>query len=105
MPPTNERPTSNSHLIGWVEEMAKMAKPDRIYWCDGSEAEKKFLIEEAVAQGVLIPLNDRKRPGCYYHRSNPSDVARVEPLTFICTPTQMEASSFAAARQNMICRL
>jgi len=84
-------PTSNSHLLQWVDEMAKMTKPERIYWCDGSEAEKKRLIEEAVAQGVLIPLNDKKRPGCYYHRSNASDVARVEHLTFICTPTKEEA--------------
>jgi phosphoenolpyruvate carboxykinase (GTP) len=91
MPPTNERPTSNPHLIAWVDEMAKMTKPDRIYWCDGSEGEKTRLIEEAVAQGVLIPLNDKKRPGCYYHRSSSSDVARVEHLTFICTPTKEEA--------------
>jgi len=84
-------PTSNSHLLQWVDEMAKMTKPERIHWCDGSEAEKKRLIEEAVAQGVLIPLNDTKRPGCYYHRSNASDVARVEHLTFICTPTKEEA--------------
>jgi phosphoenolpyruvate carboxykinase (GTP) len=84
-------PTSNSHLLQWVDEMAKLTKPERVYWCDGSEAEKKRLIEEAVAQGVLIPLNDKKRPGCYYHRSNPGDVARVEHLTFICTPTREEA--------------
>jgi len=84
-------PTSNPHLLGWVDEMAKMAKPDRVYWCDGSEAEKKKLLAEAVAQGVLVPLNDKKRPGCYYHRSSPSDVARVEHLTFICTPTKEEA--------------
>ena len=91
MPATAGRPTSNTHLATWVEEMAKMAKPDRIYWCDGSEAEKKRLTEEAVAQGVFIPLNAKKRPGCYYHRSNPNDVARVEQLTFICTPTKEEA--------------
>jgi phosphoenolpyruvate carboxykinase (GTP) len=91
MPATTERPSTNPHLLAWVEEMAKMAKPDRIYWCDGSEAERTRLVEEAVAQGVLIPLNDKKRPGCYYHRSNPSDVARVEHLTFICTPTREEA--------------
>jgi len=91
MPATAGRPTSNTHLAAWVDEMAKMAKPDRVYWCDGSEAERKRLTEEAVAQGVLIPLNEKKRPGCHYHRSNPGDVARVEHLTFICTPTKEEA--------------
>ncbi len=84
-------PTSNPHLLAWVDEMAKMAQPDRVYWCDGTEGEKKRLIDEAVATGVLVPLNDKKRPGCYYHRSSSSDVARVEHLTFICTPTKEEA--------------
>jgi phosphoenolpyruvate carboxykinase (GTP) len=88
---TEKRPTSNPHLLAWVDEMARMCKPDRIYWCDGSPEEKKRLTEEAVAAKVLIPLNERKLPGCYYHHSNPNDVARVEHLTFICTPTKEEA--------------
>jgi phosphoenolpyruvate carboxykinase (GTP) len=88
---TNERPTKNPHLLGWVDEMAKLCKPDRVYWCDGSEAEKKTLLEQAVAQKVLIPLDQKKWPGCYYHHSSPSDVARVEHLTFICTPTKDQA--------------
>jgi phosphoenolpyruvate carboxykinase (GTP) len=88
---TNDRPTQNPHLLGWVDEMAKLSKPDRVYWCDGSEAEKKSLIEQAVAQKVLIPLDQKKWPGCYYHHSSPSDVARVEHLTFICTPTKEQA--------------
>ena len=71
--------------------MAKLCKPDRVYWCDGSEAEKKRLTEEAVAAKVLIPLNQQKWPGCYFHHSNPNDVARVEHLTFICTPTKEDA--------------
>ena len=86
-----DRPTTNPHLLAWVDEMAKLAKPDRVVWCDGSEAEKKSLTEQAVAQKVLIPLDQKKWPGCYYHHSNPSDVARVEHLTFICTPTREEA--------------
>ncbi len=86
-----DTPTSNPHLRAWVQEMAELAKPDRIYWCDGSEDEKKRLTEEAVAKGVLIPLNQKKLPGCYLHRSNPGDVARVEHLTFICTPKREEA--------------
>ncbi|GEJ56866.1 phosphoenolpyruvate carboxykinase (GTP) [Anaeromyxobacter diazotrophicus] len=86
-----KRPTSNPSLLAWVDEMAKMCKPDRVYWCDGSPEEKQRLTEEAVAGGVLIPLDQKKLPGCYFHHSNPNDVARVEHLTFICTPTKEEA--------------
>jgi phosphoenolpyruvate carboxykinase (GTP) len=83
--------TKNSHLLGWVAEMAKLTQPDQIVWCDGSEAEKKRLTDECVAAGILMPLNQEKRPGCYYARSNPNDVARVEHLTFICTPNKEDA--------------
>jgi phosphoenolpyruvate carboxykinase (GTP) len=83
--------TKNPHLIQWVTEMAKLTKPDRIVFCDGSEEEKKNLTEIAVADGTLIPLNQEKLPGCYLHRSNPNDVARVEQLTFICSPTKEQA--------------
>jgi phosphoenolpyruvate carboxykinase (GTP) len=86
-----ERLTQNAHLTAWVDEMAKLCKPDRVVWCDGSETEKKRLTEEAVAQKVLIPLDQKKWPGCYFHHSNSNDVARVEHLTFICTPTKEEA--------------
>ncbi len=84
-------PTTNRHLTSWVEEMAKLTKPDRIVWCDGSEAEKERLTQYAVDTNVLAPLNQEKLPGCYLSRSNPNDVARVEHLTFICTPTKDEA--------------
>ena len=80
--------TRNAHLLAWVNEMAKLAKPDRIFWCDGSEDERRRLTEESVGNGTLIPLNQEKLPGCYLHRSNPNDVARIEHLTFICTPTR-----------------
>jgi phosphoenolpyruvate carboxykinase (GTP) len=91
MPTPMKTPTTNSHLLAWVDEMAKLCKPDRVVWCDGSDAEAKSFTEQAVAQKVLIPLDQRKWPGCYYHHSNPNDVARVEHLTFICTPTKEEA--------------
>ncbi|MGC3996019.1 MAG: phosphoenolpyruvate carboxykinase (GTP) [Anaeromyxobacter sp.] len=88
---TSARPIQNLHLAAWVEEMAKLCKPDRIHWCDGSAGERATLLEEAVRARVFIPLDQRKWPGCYYHHSNSTDVARVEHLTFICSPTRAEA--------------
>jgi phosphoenolpyruvate carboxykinase (GTP) len=81
----------NPHLLAWVSEMVALCKPDRVVWVDGSEEEKARMTDEAVKEGLLIPLNQNKLPGCYLHRSNPNDVARVEQLTFICTPTKDEA--------------
>jgi phosphoenolpyruvate carboxykinase (GTP) len=83
--------TSNRALLGWVSEIARMTKPDRVVWCDGSEEERRRITEECVDKGILHKLNPAKRPGCYLHRSNPNDVARVEGLTFICTPTKDQA--------------
>ena len=71
----------------WVDEMKALCEPDAIHWCDGSEKEKEHLTQQAVDAGILIKLNQEKLPGCYYHRSNPNDVARVEECTFICTRT------------------
>ena len=87
------KPTTiqNAHLSKWVEEMATLTKPDKIVVCDGSEEEKRRFTEQAVSEGILIPLNQEKLPGCYLHRSNPNDVARVEQLTFICAPTKEQA--------------
>jgi phosphoenolpyruvate carboxykinase (GTP) len=83
--------TENRFLSEWVADVARLTKPDRIQWCDGSEEERQRLFKEAVAAGVLIPLNPRKRPGCYLHRSNPNDVARSEDLTFICARNKDDA--------------
>jgi phosphoenolpyruvate carboxykinase (GTP) len=79
--------TSHEDVRAWVEEMAQLCTPDQIFWCDGSVEEKERLTQQAVESGVLIRLNQEKLPGCYYHRSNPNDVARVEECTFICTRT------------------
>ncbi len=83
--------TSNPAVLAWVGEQVKLCQPDRIFWCDGSAEEKEFLTAEAVAKGILIQLNQQKLPGCYYHRSNPNDVARVEQCTYICTEMRDEA--------------
>ena len=82
---------ANPHVTRWVEEINHLCQPDAIHWCDGSATERQTLTAEAVARGILIPLNQQKWPGCHYHRSNPNDVARVEQCTFICTTTQDEA--------------
>ena len=83
--------TTNPSLLRWVEAQTRLCQPDQVYWCDGSVAEKDALTAEAVAKGVLVKLNQDKWPGCYYHRSNPNDVARVEQCTYICTPMRDEA--------------
>jgi phosphoenolpyruvate carboxykinase (GTP) len=79
--------TKHEGVLAWVEEMAALCEPDQVVWIDGSEAEKERLTQQAVDAGVIIKLNEKKLPGCYLHRSNPNDVARVEDKTFICTRT------------------
>ena len=71
----------------WVEECVRLCQPDSVVWCDGSAGQRQELLDRAVGENVLIPLNPEKLPGCYLHRSNPNDVARTEQLTFICTPS------------------
>jgi len=85
------RNTNNPALIAWVDEVTQLCQPERVWWCDGSEVEKAVLTAEAVRTGMLIELDQKKWPGCYYHRSNSNDVARSEHLTYICTPTREEA--------------
>src|SRR5262245_55520593 len=87
----NKASTNNQNVLNWVEDMIKHCQPSKVHWCDGSQAERKALLAEAVEKGVLIKLNHKSLPGCYYHRSNPNDVARVEQSTFICTKDQEEA--------------
>src|ERR1700761_6153669 len=77
--------TKHEGVLAWVEEMAALCQPDQIVWVDGSEAERERLTQQALDMGVIIQLNQEKLPGCYLHRSNPNDVARVEDKTFICT--------------------
>ena len=83
--------TQNKTVLAWIKEMADMCQPDRQVWIDGSEEQLEALRAEAVATGEMIKLNEEKLPGCYYHRTAPNDVARVEDRTFICTETEEEA--------------
>ena len=78
-------------LERWVDESARLTKPSKIVWCDGSQAENDRLVDEMLRDGTYIALNQKTRPGCYLHRSNPNDVARTEGVTFICTRQRDDA--------------
>ncbi len=83
--------TSNQKLIKWVKDMADMCKPDRVHWCDGSQKEYDELAELMVKSGTFIKLSESKRPNCYYAKSDPADVARVEERTFVCPKKKEDA--------------
>ncbi len=99
--------TSNQALAGWVEEVARLTRPNDIHWCDGSEEENRELVSLMLESGDLLELNQDTHPGCYLHRSDPSDVASVEHLTFVCTSDRQTAGPNnnwmdpAEARQKM----
>ncbi|TAL85110.1 MAG: phosphoenolpyruvate carboxykinase (GTP) [Rhodanobacter sp.] len=75
----------------WVDDVAALTRPARVHWCDGSDGEYQGLLQQMLHDGDLIELNQQTHPGCYLHRSDPADVARVEHLTFVCHPQQHDS--------------
>ncbi|GAA2580754.1 phosphoenolpyruvate carboxykinase (GTP) [Actinomadura fulvescens] len=91
VPGLDQAPTSHTELIDWVREIAELTQPDRVEWCDGSQAEWERLTGLLVEQGTFRRLNAEKRPNSFYAASDPSDVARVEDRTFICSEKEEDA--------------
>jgi phosphoenolpyruvate carboxykinase (GTP) len=84
-------PHAPENLRHWVLEVAARTRPDQIHWCEGSDAEYRELLRGMIATGDLLKLKPESFPGCHLHRSHPSDVARVEHLTFVCTKDREDA--------------
>lgn len=83
--------TNNKTILAWIDEMKTLVNPDQVVWIDGSEEQLEELRKEAVESGEMIKLNQEKLPGCYYHRTAPNDVARVEDRTLICSRKEEDA--------------
>src|SRR5918996_1105075 len=86
-----DAPTSHPRLLAWVASVAELAQPERVHWCDGSDAEWSALTDALVEAGTLVRLDDAKKPNSYWARTDPSDVARVEERTFICSVEEADA--------------
>ena len=80
--------TNNKTVLSWLEEMKALLTPDEVVWIDGSDEQRDALRKLSVETGEMEMLNQEKLPGCYLHRTNPNDVARVEDRTFICSKTK-----------------
>lgn len=83
--------TNNKSILDWIDEKVELVKPDKIVWIDGSEEQLEELRKEACESGEMIKLNEELLPGCYYHRTKPNDVARVEDRTLICSRKEEDA--------------
>src|SRR3954449_5644061 len=91
IPGLDQAPTKHAKLVAWVREIAELTKPDRVEWADGSEEEWQRLTQLLVDNGTFIKLDESKRPNSFYAKSDPSDVARVEDRTFICSAKEQDA--------------
>ena len=85
--------TSLKELQDWVDQVAAQTRAEEVVWCDGSQAEYDALMGEMMETGDMLELNQESHPGCYLHRSDPDDVARVEHLTFVCTESEEDAGA------------
>ncbi len=90
-PGLDQAPTNNAKLLAWVREVAELTQPDEVQWCDGSEQEWERLTALLVRNGTFTKLDDTKRPNSFYAASDPTDVARVEDRTFICSEQEQDA--------------
>src|SRR5690606_28963753 len=91
IPGLEQAPTEHPRLLAWVHEVAALTTPDRVVWCDGSAEEWRRLTDELVAAGTLVRLNEAHKPNSCWARTDPTDVARVEDRTFICSADESDA--------------
>ena len=91
--PATDSPTTHRRLLDWVTEVAELTQPDRVVWCDGSDEEWARLTGELVEAGTLVRLDEEKKPNSFWCASDPSDVARVEDRTFICSRDEADAGA------------
>ncbi|TDE00136.1 phosphoenolpyruvate carboxykinase (GTP) [Jiangella asiatica] len=87
----DDAPTSHARLLAWVREVAELTQPDRVRWCDGSDEEWTVLTDQLVEAGTLVRLDAAKKPNSFWARTDPTDVARVEERTFICSVDEADA--------------
>ena len=89
--PAQSAPTKHQELLSWVDEIAQLAKPDKVQWINGSDEEWKEITDALVEAGTFVRLNEEKKPNSFWAASDPSDVARVEDRTYICSEQEVDA--------------
>ena len=91
--PAIDAPTTHPGLLAWVAEVAELTQPDRIVWCDGSDEEWDRMTRALVESGALVRLDESKKPNSFWAHTDPSDVARVEERTYICSRDEADAGA------------